>query len=77
MMEREEAEKVLNKATEWRKWQMSEVVSKHNATMGKLQDRIDLLESGLLSKYQEINWKDYLATKESPALPKQQKENRL
>jgi hypothetical protein len=50
---------------------------KHDAAMGKLQDRIDLLENNLLAKDQEINWRDYLESKELPALPKQQKENRL
>ena len=76
-MEREEAEKALNKAMEWRKWQMFETVLKHDAAMGKLQDRIDLLENNLLAKDQKINWRDYLESKELPALPKQQKENRL
>ena len=76
-MEREEAEKALNKAMEWRKWQMFETVLKHDAAMGKLQDQIDLLENNLVAKNQEINWKDYLATKELPYLPKEQKENRL
>ena len=76
-MKREEAEKALNKAMEWRKWQMFETVLKHDAAMGKLQDRIDLLENNLAAKNQEINWKDYLATKELPSLPKKQKENRL
>ena len=45
--------------------------------IGKLLDQIDLLENNLAAKNQEINWRDYLATKELPALPKQQKENRL
>ena len=76
-MEREESEKALNKAMEWRKWQMFETVLKHDAAMGKLQDRIDLLENNLLAKDQKINWRDYLESKELPALPKQQKENRL
>ena len=76
-MEREEGEKALNKAMEWRKWQMFETVLKHDAAMGKLQDRIDLLENNLLAKDQKINWRDYLESKELPALPKQQKENRL
>ena len=76
-MEREEAEKALNKAMEWRKWQMFETLLKHDAAMGKLQDRIDLLENNLLAKDQKINWRDYLESKELPALPKQQKENRL
>jgi hypothetical protein len=76
-MEREEAEKALNTAMKWRKHQMFETVLKHDAAMGKLLDRIDLLENNLLAKNQEINWRDYLATKELPALPKQQKENRL
>ena len=76
-MEQEEAEKALNKAMEWRKWQMFETVLKHDAAMGKLQDRIDLLENNLAAKNQETNWKDYLATKELPSLPKKQKENRL
>ena len=76
-MEQGEAEKALNKAMEWRKWQMFETVLKHDAAMGKLQDQIDLLENNLVAKNQEINWKDYLATKELPSLPKEQKENRL
>jgi chromosome segregation ATPase len=76
-MEREEAEKALDKSKEWRERQMFEVVLKHDAAMGKLLDRIDLLESNLATKNQEIKWRDYLATKELPALPKQQKENRL
>ena len=42
-----------------------------------IQDRIDLLENNLLDKDQKINWRDYLESKELPALPKQQKENRL
>ena len=40
--------------------------------MRKLLDRIDLLENNLA-----VNWKNYLENKELPALPKQQKENRL
>jgi len=76
-MEWEESEKALNKAMEWRKWQMFETVLKHDAAMGKHQDRIDLLENNLLAKDQKINWRDYLESKELPALPKQQKENRL
>ena len=35
------------------------------------------MQNNLLAKDQEINRRDYLATKELPALPKQQKENRL
>jgi hypothetical protein len=35
------------------------------------------LENNLLNKDQEISRRDYLATKELPALPKKQKENRL
>ena len=66
-----------SKAMEWRKWQMFETVLKHDAAMGKLQDQIDLLENNLAAKNQEINQKDYLATKELPSLPKEQKENRL
>jgi len=53
-MEREEAEKALNKAREWRERQMFEVVLKHDAAMGKLLDRIDLLENNLATKNQEI-----------------------
>jgi hypothetical protein len=45
--------------------------------MGKLLDRIDLLENNLAGKNQEINRRDYLERKELPALPKKQKENRL
>jgi len=56
---------------------MSETVLKHNAAMGKLIDRIKWLENSLLNKDQEISRRDYLATKELPALPKKQKENRL
>jgi hypothetical protein len=56
---------------------MFETVLKHDAAMGKLQDQIDLLENNLAAKNQEINQKDYLATKELPSLPKEQKENRL
>jgi len=55
-MEQGEAEKALNKAMEWRKWQMFETVLKHDAAMGKLQDQIDLLENNLLAKDQKINW---------------------
>ena len=76
-MEREEAEKALDAAMKWRKHQMSEVVLKHSAAMGKLIDRIKWLENSLLNKDQEISRRDYLATKELPALPKKQKENRL
>ena len=36
-----------------------------------------LLENNLLNKDQEISRRDYLATKELPALPKKQKESRL
>ena len=36
-----------------------------------------MLENNLSAKNQEINWRDNLANKELPALPKQQKENRL
>jgi hypothetical protein len=50
---------------------------KHDAAMGKLLDRIDLLENNLATKNQEIDWRNYLENKELPALPKQQKENRL
>jgi len=53
-MEREEAEKALNKAREWRECQMFEVVLKHDAAMGKLLDQIDLLENNLATKNQEI-----------------------
>ena len=45
--------------------------------MGKLIDQIKWLENSLLNKDQEISRRDYLATKELPALPKKQKENRL
>ena len=76
-MEREEAEKALNAAMKWRKNQMAEVVLKHDAAMGKLLDRIDLLEDNLAAKNQEIDWKNYLENKELPELPKQQKENKL
>jgi hypothetical protein len=34
---------------------MFEVVLKHDAAMGKLLDRIDLLENNLSAKNQEIN----------------------
>jgi hypothetical protein len=34
---------------------MFETVLKHDAAMGKLQDRIDLLENNLAAKNQEIN----------------------
>ena len=43
----------------------------------KAQCRIKWLENNLAAKNQEINRRDYLATKELPALPKQHKENRL
>ena len=59
---------------------MFETVLKHDAAMGKLLDRIDLLENNLATKNQEIrkiNWRDYLATKELPTLPKQQKEKKI
>ena len=58
---------------------MSETVLKHNAAMGKLIiiDWIKWLENSLLNKDQEISRRDYLATKELPALLKKQKENRL
>ena len=46
---------------------------KHRAEMGKLEDRITLLENNLETKNQEISRRDYLATKELPAIPKQQK----
>ena len=72
-MEREEAEKALNTAMKWRKNQMAEVVLKHDAAMGKLEDRIDWLENNLLAKNQEIDWRNYLENKELPALPKKQK----
>ncbi|CAI2165698.1 6250_t:CDS:2 [Funneliformis geosporum] len=52
-------------------YQMFEIVLKYNVAMEKFLDQIDLLENKLLAKNQEINWKDYLATKELPALPKQ------
>ena len=52
---------------------MSETVLKHNAAMGKLIDQIKWLENNLLNKDQEISRRDYLATKELPALPKKQK----
>jgi hypothetical protein len=45
--------------------------------MGKLLDRIELLENNLVAKNQEINWRNYLENKELPSLPKKQKENRL
>ena len=76
-MEREEAEKALNTAMKWRKHQMFETVLKHDAKMGKLLDRIELLENNLVAKNQEINWRNYLENKELPSLPKKQKENRL
>jgi hypothetical protein len=34
---------------------MFETVLKHDAAMGKLLDRIDLLDNNLLAKNQEIN----------------------
>ncbi|CAG8472776.1 hypothetical protein C2G38_2178300 [Gigaspora rosea] len=34
---------------------VEELDNKHDATMGKLQDRIDLLENNLLAKDQKIN----------------------
>jgi len=46
-MEQEEAEKALDAAMKWRKHQMAEVVLKYDAVMGKLLDRIDLLENNL------------------------------
>ena len=49
---------------------MSETVLKHNAAMDKLMDRIKWLENRLLNKDQEISRRDYLATKEFPALKK-------
>ncbi len=76
-MEQEEAEKALDTAMKWRKHQMFETVLKHDAATGKLLDRIDLLENSLAAKNQEIDWRNYLENKELPALPKQQKENRL
>ena len=76
-MEREEAEKALDAAMRWRKTQMTETVLKHDAAMGKLLDRIDLLENNFAAKNQEINRGDYLERKELPALPKKQKENGL
>src|SRR6185369_11083596 len=76
-MEREEAEKALNTAMKWRKRQMTETVLKHDAAMGKLLDRIDLLENNLAAKNQEINQRDYLESKGLPALQQKQKENRL
>ena len=61
----------------WRKHQAFEKDMKHCAKMGKLEDRITLLENNLATKNQEISWRDYLATKELPAIPKQQKQNKL
>ncbi|CAI2175535.1 19325_t:CDS:2 [Funneliformis geosporum] len=76
-MEREEAEKALNTTMKWRKRQMFETVLKHDASMGKLLDRIDLLENNLAVKNQEIDWRNYLENKELPTLPERQKKNRL
>lgn len=75
-MEREEAEKALNTAMKWRKWQMGEVVEKHNSREKELSRRIIFLERSLLNEQQKANyWKN--KNQELPVLPKQQKQNRL
>jgi hypothetical protein len=75
-MEREEAEKVLNTAMKWRKWQMTEVVEKCDAREKELLDQISMLERSLLNEQQKTSyWRS--KNQELPALPKQQKENRI
>ena len=75
-MEQEEAEKVLNTAMKWRKWQMTEVVEKYNMGEKELLDQISMLERSLLNEQQKTSyWRS--KNQELPALPKQQKENRL
>ena len=43
-MEREEAEKALDKSKEWRERQMTEVVEKHDAEVRELLEQIKILE---------------------------------
>ncbi len=75
-MEREEAEKALNTAMKWRKWQMTEVVEKRDAREKELLDQISMLERSLLNEQQKTSyWRS--KNQELPALPKQQKENRI
>ena len=75
-MEQEEAEKALNTAMKWRKWQMTEVVGKHDAREKELLNQISMLERSLLNEQQKISyWRS--KNQELPALPKQQKENRI
>jgi len=76
-MEREEAEKALDKSREWRERQMDEAKAEHFAREKLLLKRIEVLENNILwLKNKEQIIKKY-EDKELPALPKQQKENRL
>ena len=75
-MEQEEAEKMLNTAMKWRKWQMTEVVEKCDVREKELLDQISMLERSLLNEQQKTSyWRS--KNQELPALPKQQKENRI
>ena len=66
----------VEKAREWQEWQMTEVVGKHDERENELLDQISMLERSLLNEQQKTSyWRS--KNQELPALPKQQKENRL
>ena len=55
---------------------MTKVVGKHDAREKELLDQISMLERNLLNKQQKTSyWRS--KNQELPALPKQQKENRI
>ena len=73
-MEREEAEKALDKSKEWRERQMTKVVEKHDAEVRELLEQIKILERNSSNTEKKLN---YQTEKELPALPKQEKISRL
>ena len=75
-MEREEAEKALDKSREWRERQLSEINAKHRLEISELLREMASLQNNLVAKQEELDWANYLATKELPTLPKQKKQQK-
>ena len=73
-MEREEAEKALDKSKEWRERQMTKVVEKHDVEVRELLEQIKILERNSSNTEKKLN---YQTEKELPALPKQEKISKL
>ena len=73
-MEREEAEKALDKSKGWRERQMTEVVEKHDVEVREFLEQIKILERNSSNTEKKLN---YQTEKELPALPKQEKISRL